>query len=189
MTHPILTRIGITGSPATGKKSVGLELAKITGLKFVSVNEFAINGGFGGWVGDEFVVDIRRLRGRIDTKNKIVVGHLLPYVVPRSKLDFVAILRCSPLVLKRRYKRRGYSQSKTIENLEAEMIGDVASASLSAYGIHKLAEIDMTRIRSPSGVANRILDMSIGVKPRSFGKVDWLSNIHSATKLRSTFCA
>lgn len=183
ISRAIPNRIGITGSPATGKKSVGLELANITGRTFVSINEYAIRHGFGRWIGAEFEVNTGRLYGRIDTTNKIVCGHLLSDVVPKDRLDLVIVLRCSPLVLRKRYKKRGYNKVKTIWNLEAELIGDISSNALKVYGIHKLAEIDMTRIRNPRTAAKRIIDIANGMKPRLFGKVDWLSHIHSAGEL------
>ncbi len=185
----IPNRIGITGSPATGKKSVGLELANLTELEFVSINEYAIEHGFGRWIGGEFEVNTRRLYGRIDTTNRIVCGHLLPDVIPKGKLDLVIVLRCSPLVLRKRYKKRGYNKAKTFGNLETEMIGGISSNALKSYGIHKLIEIDTTRVKNPRTVAKRIIDIARGVKPRSFGKVDWLSRIHSAGELRSIFHA
>ena len=176
----IPNRIGITGSPSTGKKSVGLELANLTGLEFVSINEYAIEHRFGEWLGEEFEVNTGRLYGRIDTTNKIVCGHLLPDVIPKDKLDLVIVLRCSPLVLRKRYRKRGYKKAKTFGNLEAEMIGSISSNALKSYGIHKLIEIDTTRIKNPRTIAKRIIDKARGAKTRTFVKVDWLSHIRSA---------
>lgn len=188
MSHPKPNRIGITGSPGTGKRSVGLELAKITGLEFVSINEYAINHGFGKWSRGEYVVDVERLHGRINTNNRIVSGHLLPLVVPKTNLDLVVVLRCSPALLKRRYKKRRYSKAKTTENLEAEIIGEIASIAYKEYGIHKLVEIDTTNAGTPRAIAKRIIDISKGAKSRPFGTVDWISHIHSARDLRRAVC-
>lgn len=189
ISYPAPSRVGITGSPATGKKSIGREIAKISGLKFLSINEYAIERGFGSWMGKEFVVDTKRLKGKIDAENRIVSGHLLSNVIPKRELDFVVVLRCSPNVLTKRYKKRGYPKNKIVENVEAEMIGEIASTALRTYGIHKLAEIDTTRVRNPETIAKRIVDIGRGVKPRSFGKVDWLSHIHSGRALRSALRA
>ena len=128
----------MTGSPGTGKNSIGHELADLMGLEFFSINEFAIEAGLGKWRGGEFLVDTKMLKGKIDPMNRVVSGHLLPYVVPDSKLDFVAILRCSPKELRRRCELRGYARAKIAENLEAEMIGVVAVKSLQEYGRQKV---------------------------------------------------
>ena len=40
-------RIGITGSPGTGKKTLGELLSKILQEEFVSINDYAIRQGYG----------------------------------------------------------------------------------------------------------------------------------------------
>ena len=172
--HHIPYRIGITGSPGTGKKTVGRVLAEMTGREFLSMNEYAINHKFGTFKDKEFELDLRRTKRSIDTRGKIVCGHLLPYVFPRSSLDFVAILRCSPTVLRKRYVVRSYPESKITENLEAEFIGVVASEALSVYGRRRLAEFDTTRTKNPSTVAKRILEAMRNSRLRRFGQIDWM---------------
>ncbi|MGA2875177.1 MAG: AAA family ATPase [Nitrososphaerales archaeon] len=169
------TRIGITGSPGTGKKSVGGELAKISGMDLLLINNFLIENKLGVWRGEEYCIDLRRARGKIDTRGKVVCGHLLPYLVSSSKLDFVAVLRCSPKVLKGRYLVRNYSPKKITENLEAEMIGVTAEKAISVYGKKKVGEFDTTRTKDPRTVAKRIFETIIGSRPSSLGKLDWLS--------------
>ncbi|MGI0090162.1 MAG: adenylate kinase family protein [Nitrososphaerales archaeon] len=193
---PVATKIfpnsiGITGSPATGKKTIGHELSNITGLEFLSLNDFAIVNRLGTQSqGDrEFIVDIPRLRKQIMaiTKGKIVSGHLLPYVVPGSKLDFVAVLRCSPAVLCKRYMKRNYPPNKLRENLEAEMIGVIAGESLRVYGKQKLAEFDTTRTKNPQTIAKRILHAISEKGGRSFGYIDWLTSSTPAMLERMGF--
>ena len=103
-------RIGITGSPGTGKRTLGKHLSKILKEEFVSINDFAVREGYGKKSDDDFVVDVRRLGGKIKTGNRIISGHLLPYVIPDRDLDLVIVLRCSPTVLRKRYDARGYSE-------------------------------------------------------------------------------
>ncbi|MGI0080000.1 MAG: adenylate kinase family protein [Nitrososphaerales archaeon] len=167
-------RVGLAGSPGTGKKSVGKELSKLTGLDFVSLNEIAIKRKIGRRSNGEFVVDIQKLRKlRIDTRGRIISGHLLPYVIPTDRLDFVAILRCSPRVLRRRYLARGYSMRKTEENVEAELLDIVSFKCLESYGRRKVAEFDTTRIRNPETVAKRIMDTLKRKIPRRYGVASW----------------
>lgn len=175
-------RIGITGSPGVGKKSVGSELAKITGKPLISINDFAISHGYGKRKNAEFEVDEVRLFGKIPTENSIVVGHLLPYVVKKNQLDFVAVLRCSPGALKKRYDRRGYSRSKLEENVEAEVLGVIPYKALQTFGSSKLSEFDTTR-STPKAAAMKILDTIIGKRPKQFGTIDWLSHADSPNSL------
>lgn len=169
------TRVGITGSPGTGKKSVGLELARISGLDLLLINEFAIKRKLGTIEDKEFIVDVKKVRRSIDTRRKVTCGHLLPYVIPKSKIDFVAILRCSPVVLRRRYLKRNYDESKIKENLEAEMIGVISSKALEIYGKSKVGEFDTSKA-TPTVVARRIIETLKGIRKPQFGKIDWLSS-------------
>ena len=165
-------RIGITGSPGTGKKSIAKALSNLTGLEPRYIGDVAVERHCGSWAKDgEFIVDTERLKGKIDTRGRITCGHLLPYVIPRKDIDFVAILRCSPQQLRKRYLRRGYSQSKIRENLEAELLDLVAQKSLEAYGRTKVSEYDTSRVRSPVLIARLILRTIDGEVPRRFGNV------------------
>lgn len=167
-------RIGITGSPGTGKKTVANALCHLTGLKVISLNKFALETKSGRRIDREFVVDIQSLRRRkIATKGKIVVGHLLPLVVPKSALDFVAILRCSPDLLRKRYLSRGYNKEKTRENIEAELLDLVSFSALTKYGRKKVSEFDTTRSRTPDLVARRILQTIEGKRPKQYGIAKW----------------
>ncbi len=176
-------RIGLTGSPGTGKKTVGAELSKITGLEPVSLNDFAIRNRIGKWSHGEFVVDIERLgKERLDTRGKIIYGHLLPYVIPSHSLDFVAILRCSPKVLRRRYISRGYSSSKMEENIEAELLDIISFKCLESYRKEKVAEFDTTRSRLPHNVARKVLDTIRGQIPARYGIVSWTRDASRSSK-------
>ena len=174
--YHIPSKIGITGSPGTGKKTVGRALAEMTGREFLSINDYAIAHKFGAFKDKEFEVDLRRTRGSIDTRGKIVCGHLLPYVLQSSSLDFVAVLRCSPGVLRKRYLARDYPRSKIAENLQAEFIGVVAAEALSVYGRRKLAEFDTTRTKNPRTVAKRILETMRKNSLARFGHIDWMTS-------------
>ncbi len=178
-------RIGITGSPGTGKKSVGRDLAKLLGLEYFPINAYAISSKYGSWRSKEFDVDARKLRGKIRTENRVVVGHLLPYVVPDKDLDFVFVLRCSPEVLRKRYLKRGYDERKIRENLQAEVLGVVSEKSSEVYDSAKLAEVDTSDSPRPKSAAHAILDIIIGKERKSFGVIDWLSYAKTPSLLES----
>ncbi len=167
-------RIGITGSPGTGKRTIGKELGRLTGQKVISINTIAINTKSGKKIRGEFVVDIRKLRDKkIETRGSIVVGHLLSLAVPSSKLDFVAILRCSPEVLRIRYLARRYSRRKIRENIEAELLDLVSYSALRTYGRGKVSEFDTSQSKNPARVAKRILETIQGKRPKAYGIAKW----------------
>jgi len=166
-------RIGITGSPATGKKTLGKILAERLGEEYVSINEFAIKNHFAKRKNNEYIINVSRLRGKIGTNGKIVAGHLLSYVVPEKDLDLVIVLRCSPLLLRNRYQSRRYSENKIRENIEAEMIGLISAECARVYGAKKIAEFDTSKLK-PETIARRTLDIIKGRTKSSFGSIDWL---------------
>ncbi len=182
--HSFPSRVGITGSPATGKKSIARELAKITGLNLLLINDFVIKNKIGFRRDGEFVVNEKTTSRKINTEGNIVSGHLLPFVVPKAKLDLVILLRCSPNVLKRRYSARRYSPEKIRENLEAEMIGIIAEKVRKVYGRKMIIEIDTTRTKNPERVAKRIRDLIRQRRIPTFANVDWLSR-QSSQKLKT----
>jgi adenylate kinase len=155
---------------------VGAELARLTGLRFISLNDLAPERKLGKRESGEFVVDISRLRkevGRVKTDKAVLCGHLLPLVLSRGSLDFVAVLRCSPSVLRRRYLERRYPESKIGENLEAEVLDLVSAEAVRVFGPEKVSEFDTTRIRKPRTVAARILETLRRQRKRCFGTVNW----------------
>ncbi|MFI5419974.1 MAG: AAA family ATPase [Nitrososphaerales archaeon] len=115
----------------------------------------------------------------------MVVGHLLPYVGPNEAMDMVFILRCSPKVLRKRYLKRGYTQKKIDENLEAEVIGVISEKCSEVYDQPKLAEVDTSKSTNAASTATTILDIIIGKKQKTFGVIDWLSYAKSPSSLES----
>jgi adenylate kinase len=173
----LVSRIGITGSPGTGKKSVARALSKLLGYEMISLNDLAVSQRLGRWASfgqdKEFVIDPQKLSVRkIEAEKRIIVGHLLPYMLKRSKLDFVAILRCSPQVLNRRYRLRNYSERKIDQNLLAESLDIVSYEALRTFGKEKVSEFD-TSHTSPKSVAKAIVDTIEGKRRRQYGNVAW----------------
>lgn len=175
--------IGITGSPGTGKKAVGKKLAKLAGLRFISLNGLAQKQKTGFFDGSEFLVNTEELRKKkIDTKGAVLVGHLLPYVIPTYNLDFVAILRCSPAVLQRRYTKRGYSRQKISDNLQAEMLDLVSFEALRAYGRYKISEFDTTRKKTETIASEIIQTLKGNLSPR-YGEHRQLNTLGNLSRI------
>lgn len=173
-------RIGITGSPGTGKKTIGRLLSEKTQFTLLSISDYAIKAGLAKLSYGEFVVDTQLLKNKIGTREKIIVGHLLPYVVPDKDLDLIIVLRTSPIILRKRYLERRYSEKKIRENVEAEMIGLISSECASVYQRKKLAEFDTSRATQTAIVRN-VLDIINGRKEPTFGTIDWLYGLKAST--------
>ena len=116
-------------------------------------------------------------------QNSIIVGHLAPYVINSDLVDFVVVLRRSPYELKKIYQERSYSESKTRDNINAEILGILSYDASKNFEFSKLSELENSHSLMPSSVAQSILNMSLNPKSRSFGFIDWLSLIQSDSKM------
>lgn len=161
--------IALTGTPGCGKTAVAEELKK-RGYKVKSVVDLAKE--FNCIIdkeNDELVIDTEKL-AKIDFDG-IVEGHLSHLLNPEK----VIVLRCNPLLIKKRLIKRGWSIEKVMENVEAELIDVILVEALE--NCREVYEIDTTDM-SVKGVADAIEEILAGkgdkYKP---GKVDWLSKL------------
>ena len=88
-------------------------------------------------------------------------------------------------MLKQRLARRGYPAGKLVDNLEAELIGLVASDAYRAFGDKKTWELDTTYTTSVEAAeaVTAAVKRGSGRGPR----LDWTLNYDSGGKLRSLF--
>lgn len=176
--------IGVTGTPGTGKKSVAPLLARK--LRIACVGLGAATPGSG----EEIEVDtfgLRRQIGRHPPGRVVAYGHLLPYILPSRLAAKVLVLRCEPRVLKNRLWRRGYSESKIKDNVEAELIGLIASDAFSTFGPAKTVELDTTD-SPPEQTVNAAARTVLGRKSPT-PRIDWMVGYGSARGLRSLLSA
>ena len=177
--------LGVTGTPGTGKKSIAPRLASKLGVQCVGLGALVSAGG----VGKEEEVDtdkLRALMSRTLAGKPVVFGHLVPYVLERSLVERVVVLRCEPAVLKKRLAKRGYPPRKTVENVEAELIGLLAADSRTAFGSRKVLEFDTTKTNPIRAAAALRVLLERGEK---MAGIDWASRYDSARKLRSLLSA
>jgi adenylate kinase len=115
-------KVAISGTPGTGKSSVGSELAG-RGHEVLELSEFVeshLMKGRKDRSRDTYEVDVEAvdelLRREHAGQNVIYLGHLAHFLT----VDLIIVLRCRPSVLKARLEGRGYSKKKIMENMEAE---------------------------------------------------------------------
>ena len=175
-----LNIIGITGSPATGKKSIGKIVADSLKYKFLDLNKIALESSGVLSDGEDFEVDTDKLRKQVLLKIKgrkvVLVGHLLPFILSQDEIEFVAVLRCSPKELESRYSKRAYSNKKIKDNISSEILDICFASALRSFGPSTIAEFDTTE-RQPNDIAKDIRLVWSGDAKRSFGKINWLSEI------------
>lgn len=170
--------IGLTGSPATGKKSVGKALAALLHYPWTDLNALATESE--AVLGQDergIIVDphlLARVAHRSAPRQCVFAGHLLPAIFRPNELRLVAVLRCAPDELERRYEQRGYKPRKIHENVLAEILGICLHEAVQRFGRHCVAEFDTTA-RTPNSVAAQIRTVARGQQSSPPGRIDWLS--------------
>jgi adenylate kinase len=174
--------IGITGCPATGKRTVGKILAAMLNMRFVDGNSLLRRHG--ALIGDEIIVEKGRgaFSKEAEKGNAIITGLFLFSLLEPKYPDLVVVLRCDPRILYYRYLKRGYPLKKVKENLTAEFLDYCLVESIKAFGAEKVVQVDTTR-RTPKSAARLIAKIWKGETERKGDHVDWLSLIGSARDL------
>lgn len=162
--------VSITGTPGVGKTVVALELTK-RGYTVRSLIDVAKEYGcIIDEEGGEYVVDVEKLsKIKVDG---IVEGHLSHYL----NADKVVVLRCNPLIVKKRLENRGWDYEKVMDNVEAELLDVVLIEALEME--KEVYEIDTTKM-SVNEVADAVEEIIRGefVEKYQPGKVDWLAEL------------
>lgn len=163
--------IGLTGTPGCGKTSSSAALRN-RGYDVRDLDEIAEESHSVvdyDEQRDSKEIDIEMLNDfvleKLSGKDCVLEGHL-SHLLSVGK---VIILRCDPLVLKKRLEYKGWPDSKIKENVEAEIL-DVIKVEVREEG-HEIMEIDTT-YKTPSEVADEIEKILNGKYEDP--KIDWL---------------
>jgi len=120
--------IALTGTPGTGKTTIAEGLRKKYDV--LDLNAFIKENGllddFDG-SRDTFDVDIKKLRKKLaHSSADFCDGHLSHFL----DCEMIVVLRCNPSILYERLKKRGYSEAKIIENVQAEALDVILCESI-----------------------------------------------------------
>ncbi len=179
--------IVITGNPGVGKHTIAKKIYKILNYEILDINKIALDTGVYEKNEDGIDVDVSKLKKNLKnkiTKKTLIVGHLAPYVLTKSQVKKVIVLRKSPYKLISIYKKRKYPTEKIKENLESEILGIIAHDAIKKFGKSKTCQIDSTS-DAVSKTTKKICDI-LDKKIKS-DEVDWLSHILKKNDLRKFF--
>jgi len=177
----------ITGNPGVGKHTVAAQIMKEEDYDLIDINKIAIESNYIEKDEIGIQVDVQNLKknlNKIITKKSLIVGHLAPYVVEKSMIDVVIILRKNPYKLEQIYEERKYSKAKIKENLGSEILGITAHDAISEFGVENTFQIDTTT-KTPQEVVEKI--QKIIQEQDHDDNVDWLSEVNENDDLQKFF--
>ncbi|KAK9471765.1 AAA domain-containing protein [Dipodascopsis tothii] len=144
-THP---NIVITGTPGTGKSTHCTALAKLLpDMEIIAINDFVkehkLEDGFdeerqSTMVDEDKLVDL--LEPRLKKGGVVIDWHVCD-VFPEDVIDLVVVLRTATNRLYDRLKKRGYSDKKFEDNMDAEIMDVILQDAKDAYEPEVLIEL------------------------------------------------
>lgn len=176
-------KIILSGTPGVGKHTIATMLSSLFNkVTIVDINKIIL--------AEDLLIPSQRENHDVDIQksfdfltlllskkeyhDSIIVGHLAPYVIDPLLVDLAVILRRSPYELRKIYEDRSYSQTKISDNIVAEILGIISYDALKNFEFSKLSELEIATSVLPSLSAQKIVNMYMDKKQRSFGNIDWL---------------
>jgi len=178
--------IVITGNPGVGKHTITHEIIKRLNFDVLDINTIAKDSGLFEEREETNDIDVKKLekilKQKISKKN-VIVGHLAPYVLRKNQVKIMIVLRRSPYDLIPVYKDRGYSDKKSKENTESEILGIIAHDAISKFQ-EKVFQINVSK-KTISEVVENI--MGVITKNSGGEEVDWLELVRKNNDLGKFF--
>lgn len=134
-------RVGISGTPGTGKTTLARRVSDMTGISHVDVSSLAKEKG---WVlahdkaRQTDIVDEIRVRAHVARYADVLID---AHYAELFECDIVFVVRCPPPTLMARLLARGYSREKVKENVMSEMVDACLVAAVEAVGKDRTYEV------------------------------------------------
>ncbi|KAL3866471.1 hypothetical protein ACJMK2_043766 [Sinanodonta woodiana] len=129
----------ITGTPGTGKTTLGAELAQRTGLNYINVGDLAKQEElYEGWdaqyqcpiLNEDRVID--ELEDTVGPGGNIVDYHGCDFF-PERWFDIVFVLRTDNTILYKRLEQKGYTGKKLEDNIQCEIFQTILEEAVDSY--------------------------------------------------------
>lgn len=138
-TQRIEPNILLTGTPGTGKTTLGQEVAQRLGLVYFNVGDVAKEKElYEGWdedyecpiLDEDRVID--ELEDEMKTGGRVVDYHSCEFF-PERWFDLIYVLRTDNSVLFNRLEQRGYSGRKLEDNIQCEIFQTILEEASNSY--------------------------------------------------------
>tara|TARA_B110000240_G_scaffold91995_1_gene104541 strand:- start:72 stop:620 length:549 start_codon:yes stop_codon:yes gene_type:complete len=178
--------IVITGNPGVGKHTITKKISEILNFPIVDINIVAKDLELYEKNENTNDVDTQKLAKILVERKldeKIVVGHLAPYVLEKNQVKIIIILRRNPYDLESVYKERNYSEIKIKENTGSEILGIITHDTIEKFE-EKAFQIDVSE-KNIQEVVKKVLE--IISKKEGNEEVDWLNLVTKNNDLEKFF--
>jgi adenylate kinase len=178
--------IVITGNPGVGKHTITKEISQILNFPIIDINIIAKNSDVFEKNENIKDVDTQKLSNifrRMKLDEKIIVGHLAPYVLEKNQVKIIIILRRNPYDLESVYKERNYSENKIKENAGSEILGVITHDTIEKFE-EKAFQVDVSD-KKIQDVVKKVLE-TISKKENN-EQIDWLSLVTKNNDLEKFF--
>lgn len=161
-------KVALTGTPGTGKSTVSRMVDE--GFRVIDVNALVKEKYSLGEDTERgsTVADLDGLAEYVEGLHGdyIIEGHLSHFL----PADLLIVLRTSPRVLRKRLAKRGWSQKKIDENIEAEALDVILIEALEmSDGVYEIDTTDKT----PEQVAAAVREIIAGTDKYKPGSIDF----------------
>lgn len=178
--------IVITGNPGVGKHTIAKKISQKMNFSIIDTNILAKDSGIIEKQEDTNDVDTQKLANiikQIELDEKIVVGHLAPYVLEKNQVKIMIILRRNPYHLETVYKERNYSENKIKENIGSEILGVITHDTMEKFE-EKAFQVDVSE-KNIEQVVEKVLQVIS--KKGNNDQVDWLNLVTKNNDLEKFF--
>jgi adenylate kinase len=177
----------ITGTPCVGKTTTAKALAAKLNAEYINLTDFAkiYNLTLGeDKERDTLIINEEAMQQKLgetidasQNANIVIDGHYASAVTPAKHVANVFVLRRNPKELKQFMEKRGYSDSKMWENLQAEILDVCLGEAVEAHA-GRVCELDVTG--KPVGeVVDWILEVLEKRRTCLVDTVDWMGTLES----------
>ena len=181
----------VTGTPGVGKTTVAHKLASKLDALYISITELVKKQKLITGIDENrqtLIADTKKVSKQLqeilaNMEGSIIIeGHYAVDVVPKKDVNTVFVLRRDPRELKSALENRGYEEKKLWENLAAEILDVCLWDALSACGVDKVCEIDVSG-KTVEAVVEEMMLVLEKRKECRFGIVDWLGKLENEGQL------